>query len=153
MRLKKQEGIALLRSVWLFERCTNKELSSLSSIATPLDVPPGKVLTTEGETGREFFVLVSGKAEASRGGVSVGMLGPGSFFGEMALLDKKPRTATVTTLEPTTLLVITAGAFNGLVATMPSVDRKMLIVMAERLRDIETRFVPADSRITNPDVS
>jgi CRP-like cAMP-binding protein len=112
MRLRKQDGIELLRSVWLFERCSNKELSAIQEIATPLDVPAGKTLTNEGEVGVEFFVIVAGKAEASRGGNAIGTLGEGSFFGEMALLDRKPRTATVTTTEPSTVLVITVGAIN-----------------------------------------
>ena len=152
MRLRKQQGIELLRSVWLFERCSRRELDALQRIATPLDVPAGKVLTTQGDIGCEFFVIVGGKAEATRGRVSIGTLGAGSFFGEMALLDRRPRTATVTTLEPTTVLVITAREFNSLVESMPSVDRKMLVVLAERLRDVEARFVPADARVTDPDV-
>ena len=152
MRLRNQQGIELLRSVWLFERCSRRELDALQRIATPLDVPAGKVLTTQGDIGREFFVIAGGKAEATRGRVSIATLGAGSFFGEMALLDRRPRTATVTTLEPTTVLVITAREFNSLVESMPSVDRKMLVVLAERLRDVEARFVPADARVTNPDV-
>jgi CRP-like cAMP-binding protein len=152
MSLKKQEGIELLRAVWLFERCSNRELSALQKISTPLDVPVGKVLTTEGEIGREFFVMVSGKAEATRGGIAIATVGAGSFFGEMALLDRRPRSATVTTIEPSTVLVITAGAFNSLVGSMPSVDRKMLLVLAERLRDVEARFVPVEERVTNPDL-
>jgi CRP-like cAMP-binding protein len=68
------------------------------------------------------------------------------------LLDRKPRTATVTTLEPTSVLVITATAFSALVESVPSVDRKMLVVLAERLRDVEARFVPADARVTNADI-
>jgi CRP/FNR family transcriptional regulator, cyclic AMP receptor protein len=152
MRLTKQHGVELLRSVWLFERCSNRELAALQRIATPLDVPAGKTLTAEGEIGREFFVIMRGKAEATRGGVAIATVGAGSFFGEMALLDRRPRSATVTTLEPSTVLVITAGAFNSLVGTMPSVDRKMMVVLAERLRDVEARFVPADERVTNPDL-
>lgn len=152
MRLKKQDGVELLRAVWLFERCNKRELEALQRIATPLDVPAGKVLTAEGEIGREFFVIVSGKAEATRGGVSIATVGAGSFFGEMALLDRRPRSATVTTTEPSTVLVISAGAFNALVGTMPSVDRKMLVVLAERLRDVEARFVPADERVIHPAV-
>jgi CRP-like cAMP-binding protein len=153
MRLRKQDGIELLRSVWLFERCTRKELAALQEIATPLDVPAGKVLTREGEVGVEFFVVVAGKAEATRTGSPIGTLAAGSFFGEMALLDRKPRTATVTTLEPTTVLVITAGSFDDLVESMPSVDRKMLMVMAERLRDLETRFLPAEERVANREIA
>jgi CRP-like cAMP-binding protein len=152
MRLKKKDGIELLRAVWLFERCSKRELDALQRIATPVDVPAGKVLTTEGEIGREFFVIVRGRAEATRGGIALAPVEAGSFFGEMALLDRRPRSATVTTLEPTTVLAITAGAFNALVGDMPSVDRKMLIVLAERLRDVESRFVPADERVTNPDL-
>jgi CRP/FNR family cyclic AMP-dependent transcriptional regulator len=103
--------------------------------------------------GREFFIIVAGKAEADRNATPIGVLGPGSFFGEMSLLERKPRAATVTTLEPTSLLVITARDFTSLVETMPSVDRKMLQVLAERLRDIEARFVPAESRVANTELA
>jgi CRP-like cAMP-binding protein len=153
MRLRKEQGIELLRSVWLFERCSNGELDALHRIATPVDVPAGTELTIEGDVGREFFVIVRGKVVATRGRVSIATLGSGSFFGEMALLDHRTRTATVTTLEPTTVLVITAPAFTGLVEAMPSVDRKMLVVLSERLREVEERFVPVEERITNPDLA
>jgi CRP/FNR family transcriptional regulator, cyclic AMP receptor protein len=152
MRVKKQQGIELLRTVWLFERCSKRELDAIQRIATPIDVPAGKALTSEGDIGREFFVIVQGKAEATRGDVRIARLGEGSFFGEMALLDHRPRSATVTTLAPTTVLVITSGAFGMLVDTMPSVDRKMLVTLAERLRDVEARFVPADQRVTKPEL-
>ena len=151
--MKKNERIELLRSVWLFERCSKKELQALAELATPIDLKVGKVLATQGEDGKEFFVVVSGKADATREGVAIGTLGPGSFFGEMALLERAPRVATVTTTEPTTVLVLTAKAFDKLVASMPSVDRKMLIVLANRLRDIESRYVPAESRIFSTEIS
>lgn len=153
MALKKNDGIDVLRAVWLFERCTKRELESLQRITESVEVPAGTVLTTQGAIGREFFVIVRGEVEATRSGVSIGVLGAGSFFGEMALLDRLPRTATVTTRVPTVVLVITAQAFTGLVDTMPSVDRKMLIVLAERLRAIEARYVPVEARVTNPDIS
>jgi len=108
------------------------------------------VLAREGDLGREFFVLVSGKAVVSRNGVEVGVLGPGNFFGEMALLDREPRVATVATTEPTEVLVLTTQAFTSVVDAMPSVDRKMLTVLAGRLRDIEARYLPADERHLAP---
>jgi CRP-like cAMP-binding protein len=145
--MKKDARIELLRTVWLFERCTKKELEALAALSTPADLEAGKVLATQGEQGDQFFVIVSGKAEATREGVAIGTLGPGSFFGEMSLLERLPRVATVTTTEPTTVLVLTARAFDQLVASMPSVDRKMLIVLANRLREIESRYVPDDARI------
>jgi CRP-like cAMP-binding protein len=141
--VRKADRIGLLANVWLFEHCTHRELEALQRAATPLDVPAGKVLAAQGETGRQFFVIVTGAAEVTRGRTPVGMLGPGAFFGEMALLERKPRTATVTTTEPTTVLVMTAREFDGVVQTMPSVDRKMLIALSSRLREIEAQYVPA----------
>ena len=151
--MNKDARIELLHTVWLFERCTKKELAAIAGLATPVDLGAGKVLATEGEEGHEFFVIVKGKAEATRQGVTIGTLGPGSFFGEMSLLERLPRVATVTTTEPTTALVLTAKAFDQLVASMPSVDRKMLIVLAGRLRDIETRYVPAGARTISTDIT
>jgi len=151
--VRKDARIEFLRNVWLFERCTRKELAAIATLATPLDLPAGKVLASQGEQGKEFFVIVSGRAEASREGFTIGGMGPGSFFGEMSLLERLPRVATVTTTEPTTVLVLTAKAFDQLVADMPSVDRKMLIVLANRLREIEGRYVPADARVIATDVT
>jgi len=145
--MKNDARTALLRDVWLFEHCNKKELDAIAKLATPLDLPEGKILATQGEQGHEFFVIVTGGAEATRDGVTIGKLGAGSFFGEMALLERLPRVATVTTTEPTSVLVLTAQAFNSLVASMPSVDRNMLIVLAQRLRDIEDRYVPVDARL------
>ena len=116
----------------------------VASAATRVAIPAGKVLAREGANGREFFVIVEGKAEVTRNGVAVEVLGPGSFFGEMALLDRQPRAATVTASEPSEILVIEAQAFRSLVETMPSVDRKMLAVLAWRLRELEDRFLPAE---------
>ena len=151
--MKKREFIEMLSGVWLFSLCTKKELDALASLATQVEVPAGKVLATQGQTGNEFFVIVSGKAEARRSNVHIGMLGPGTFFGEMSLLQHKPRVATVTTTEPTTVLVMTAREFDKLVSSMPSVDRKMLTVIADRLRAIEERYVPSDARVISKDIA
>ncbi|MDQ1449516.1 MAG: family transcriptional regulator, cyclic receptor protein [Actinomycetota bacterium] len=151
--MRKKDYIEVLSSVWLFSRCTKKELQALASLATQIDVPAGKVLATQGQTGSEFFVIVSGKAEATRNGIPIGVLGPGTFFGEMSLLEHLPRVASITTTEPTTVLVLTAREFDKLVASMPSVDRKMLTVMADRLRELEERYVPADARLISKDIA
>jgi CRP-like cAMP-binding protein len=132
----------LLRKVWLFERCSRSELSLIAKTATPVDVGAGKVLAREGEAGREFFVIKSGCVEASRGGNRIGVLRTGNFFGEMALLDRQPRAATVVAVEPTELLVLTPQQFTAIVETMPSVDRKIMSVLASRVRELEERFLP-----------
>jgi CRP/FNR family transcriptional regulator, cyclic AMP receptor protein len=141
-----------LGAVWLFEQCSQRELDLLQRAATLLDTPPGRALAEQGALGKEFVVIVDGSAAVTRDGTQLALLGPGSFFGEMSLLDGKPRAATVTTLEPTRVLVLTSTEFSTVVATMPSVDRKMLSVLAARLRDIETKYVPAGERNTNTDI-
>jgi CRP/FNR family transcriptional regulator, cyclic AMP receptor protein len=151
--MRKKEFIEMLGSVWLFSRCTKKELDAIASLVTQIDVPAGKVLATQGQAGSEFFVIVTGKAEATRGDIPIGVLGPGTFFGEMSLLEHRPRVATVTTTEPATVLVLTAREFDKLVASMPSVDRKMLTVIADRLRDLEDRYVPVDARVIAKDIA
>jgi len=151
--MKRNAQIELLRKVWLFERCSKKELEAIAKVATPLDLPADKLLTTQGQKGSEFFVIVSGKAKATREGIDIGTLGPGSFFGEMSLLEDLPRVATVTTTEPTTVLVVHARDFNHLVNEMPSVDRKMLIVLSRRLRDLEDRYVPVADRVTSSNIT
>jgi CRP/FNR family transcriptional regulator, cyclic AMP receptor protein len=139
MHIRKQQRVDLMRNIWLFERCNRHELDALQRAATEVDVSVGRTLTRQGDVGREFFIIVAGKAEVTRNGNRIAVLGPGSFFGEMSLLDKRPRTATVTTTEPTRVLVMNVRSFDAVVASMPSVDRKMLVVLAGRLRDIEDR--------------
>ena len=146
MHVTKKRRLELLRSVWLFEGCSQRELNVLEDAVAEMQLPAGKILTEQGVVGRHFVVIVEGEVEVIRDGTQIAVLGPGSFFGEMSLLDGEPRTATVTTLGPTQVLMLTTAAFNEVLATMPSVDRKLLTVLARRLRDIETRYVPASER-------
>ena len=89
------------------------------------------MLITEGDRGREFFVLVGGAADVRRKG-RVNTMGPGDFFGEIALLADRPRTATVTTTAPTHLLVLTDRAFRRFLKDLPSIQLKVLTALAER---------------------
>ena len=125
----------LLRGVSLFSACSKRELSRIASLADQIEVPKGRVLTREGESGSEFFVIVEGQARVivgQRGRVSP--LGPGASFGEMSLLDRGPRTATVEAETDMQLLVLDARSFSSLLAEVPSVARKVLAAMAARLR-------------------
>ena len=151
--MKRNAQIELLRKVWLFEGCSKKELEAIARVATPLDLPAGKLLTTQGQPGSVFFVIVSGGAKAVREDIEIATLGPGSFFGEMSLLEDLPRVATVTTTEPTTVLVVHARDFNQLVTDVPSLARKMLVVLARRLREIEDRYVPPADRVISSDIT
>jgi CRP/FNR family transcriptional regulator, cyclic AMP receptor protein len=131
--LRKDAKIGLLRRVPLFSRCSKRELGAIATLTTMIDVPAGDELVTEGERGRDFMVLVEGAAKATREGRTVRAMGPGDFFGEIALVLERPRTATVTTTSPSRLLVLTPQAFWSLVAEMPTIERRVLETLAERL--------------------
>jgi CRP/FNR family cyclic AMP-dependent transcriptional regulator len=133
MALGKNAKIEHIRAVPLFSRCSKKELAEVAKLADEIDFRPGKELTREGRTGREFFVLLDGEAEVRRKGRKLRTLGPGDFFGEIALIAHTPRTATVTTTTDVELLVITAQSFRTLLDHQPPIAAKVLAALAERL--------------------
>ena len=133
MRLGRNEKVELIRSVPLFTHCTRAELAEVTKIADEIDVQEGKELMREGDRGREFFVLLQGNAVVRRGGRKLNTLGPGDFFGEIALVSQSPRTATVTTTTPARLLVITASSFKSLLDHQPRIQLRVLEALADRL--------------------
>jgi len=140
MRLGNNAKIDLLKHVPLFSGCTKKELEALALIADEIDLREGSVLTREGQPGREFFVLVEGEVDVTQGGGDVARLQAGDWFGEIALLTKASRTATVTAASPVRVLVVTDRAFRQVMEATPSIAVKMLERVGERLaHDAETR--------------
>ena len=133
MRLGSNTKVDLIKGVPLFASASKQELAEIASIADEIDLPEGKVLIKEGDTGREFFVLVDGTAEIARGGKKVAAIGPGDFFGEIALIAKTPRNATITTTSPVRALVITDRAFRQLLDHAPQIQIGVLTALAERL--------------------
>jgi len=125
--------IELIKQVPLFSKLSKAMLREVASIADEIDLPEGKNLTREGERGREFFVLIDGEAEVRKGDRRVNTLGPGDFLGEISLITKVPRTATVTTSEPTRVLVITDRAFARLIHDSPQISQGVLEAVGERL--------------------
>jgi CRP-like cAMP-binding protein len=123
----------LIRAVPLFAHCTRGEIAQVASIADEVDVKAGKELIREGDRGREFFILLEGTADVRRRGRKVNSLSPTDFFGEIALVSRSPRTATVTTSEPARLLVITATAFRSLLDRSPRLQLRVLEALADRL--------------------
>jgi CRP/FNR family transcriptional regulator, cyclic AMP receptor protein len=131
--LRKDAKIELLKQVPLFAGCSRRELGEIALLADEIDVDAGKVLTREGDSGREFFVIVDGAADVRRKGRRVRTMSAGEFFGEIALVSDRPRTATVTATEPATMLVVTDRALRELMKTMPSLQLKVLSALADRL--------------------
>lgn len=135
--MKENRKIDVLSKVLLFSGCDRKELGQIASLATEIDIPQGKVLAEEGTPGREFYVILEGKASVSIDGKQVATLGAGDFFGEMALLDQGPRVATVTAEEEMEVAVLDPREFATLVEEHPGVARKILKGLAQRLRESE----------------
>jgi len=131
--LRKDARVELLRKVPLFERLSKAELRQLASIADEIDIREGKVLMKEGDTGREFFVLVDGTVRVSRKGRKLADLGPGSWVGEIALLTTGPRTATVVATSPIHALVIVDSQFRALMKRTPDMALRVLDCVAVRL--------------------
>jgi CRP/FNR family transcriptional regulator, cyclic AMP receptor protein len=126
-----------LAAVPLFSGCTNAELRSIARRTTDIPVPEGRALVKEGHGGYEFFVVVEGKAEVSRAGRFVAHLGPGDFFGELALLDPAPRDATVTAVTPMEIIVLSRAEFEAALREAPGMTRALLAGMARRLRRLD----------------
>lgn len=135
--MARDSKVELLAAVPLFSACSDRELKRIAALATPLEAPEGDVLTTEGSPGSEFFVIAEGTARVTLRGEELATLGPGDFFGEMALLDQEPRAATVTATGPMTVYVIGASEFGSLLEEAPSVSRKLLRGLAHRPRRAE----------------
>ncbi len=133
MALGRNAKVELIRQVPLFSQLSRREVEEVTKIADEIDVKAGKVLTREGERGNEFFVLLGGAARVERGGKKVNTLGRGDFFGEIALVSRSPRTATVTTTEPSDLLVITGTSFRALLEHSPRIQLRVLEALADRL--------------------
>jgi CRP-like cAMP-binding protein len=133
--LRKNAKIDLLKSVPLFEQCSRRELDEISQVADEVSLDAGTMLTQEGATGQEFVIIVEGAADVLRRGRLVNRLGSGDFLGEIALVSRLPRTATVRTTAPTRALVIAAPAFRTLLRRTPSMQMKVLEALAARLPD------------------
>jgi len=133
MRLGKDGKVQLIKKVPLFSKLSKKELEEVAHIADELDLPKGKLMAEEGDRGREFFVLLEGEADVTKGDQIINTMREGDFFGEIALVTDVPRTATVTTTSTVHALVITDRAFRELLRQSPAIQGKVLEAVASRL--------------------
>ncbi len=136
----KDPTIEVLRHVTLFSACTDKELALISSRMTKYHARAGDVLTREGRIGHEFVVIVEGAATVVAGGRTIATLGPGDFFGEIALLDNGPRTATVVAETDLVAEVSSQREFVELVAGAPRLARNLLVGLARRIRAVDLQL-------------
>lgn len=127
-----------LGKVPLFRACSKQDLRRIARLADADRVGEGEALVREGQRGQELFIIVSGEAVVTRNGRKVATLGSGDYFGELAVLNPAPRTATVTACTPMEILIVSGRQLSVLLVDVPVVARKLLTGMAGRLQDADS---------------
>ena len=135
--MARDEKLDLLRGISLFSALSRRGVERLSMLAEEVDAAPGKVLMRQGEDGGDLMVIVRGRVAIDRDGSRLNTMGPGDYFGEIALVVGGPRTATATTEEPTTLLVVNHRDFHSMVEEFPDIAVQLLNTLAHRVRNLE----------------
>ncbi len=136
----KSNKVAHFKKVPLFEGLTTRQVEQISRLADEIEVREGKRLAAAGETGRELFIIVEGRATVETPRGRTVHLGRGDFFGEMSLIDGAVRSATVTADGPMKLLVIGQREFWELLNAAPSISKKIMSTLAARLRDSDAAY-------------
>ena len=131
--LRKDAKIELLRHVSLFAGCTKRELGEIALITDEIDFKPGKALITQGEPGRQFYVILDGEVGVVRDGETLPQRGGTEFYGEISLVSGVPATATVTTTTATRALVISQRNFKTLLERSPNIQMRILRAFSARL--------------------
>jgi CRP/FNR family transcriptional regulator, cyclic AMP receptor protein len=124
-----------LKSIALFEEVGDEELAEIAPFATEVSVEEGRELVREGDFSYEFMAIEEGEAEVTRGGEHVADLGPGDFFGEMGLLEKTLRNATVTAKTPVRLVTLTGWDLRRVERSAPEAMQRIRTVLEERRAD------------------
>jgi CRP-like cAMP-binding protein len=135
----KDNKLDQLAAVRLFSACNKKELGLIGKASDEIAVPAGKVLCEQGKPGFEFYLILDGTATVKRNGKKVATLEPGRYFGELSLLTRYPRNATVTADSDMELLVLGQREFSGLLDEVPGMAHKVLASMAERLYEADAK--------------
>jgi CRP/FNR family cyclic AMP-dependent transcriptional regulator len=136
MTLTHDRRAELLAACPLFKGIDATGLAGLADVATPVEFPPGHVIARQGDIGTGFFVVVSGLVKVVRDGEIVARLGPGEFFGELSVLDRMPRNATVAADTPTSCLALASWDFEKVLLEQPVLTLAILRGVATRLRAV-----------------
>ena len=135
------EKLELLRSVPLFADLDERSLQAISLLAREVDAPAGEILMLEGEPGDAFYVIVEGTVRVQKGERPIRSMTAGGFLGEVALIDRRPRTATATCTTDCRLLVVERHEFDRLLDTFPAIERRVRATIMRRLRGPEPHLL------------
>jgi CRP-like cAMP-binding protein len=133
----RKDAVRRLGSVPLFSELSNRELRSVLGVAKEIDFVPGAMVVKEGTSGGDFYLILSGEARVSARGRTRATLGPGDYFGEIALLHKGTRTATVSAITMLSTLRLARAEFLALLGRNPSIVTKLLAELGRRVREAE----------------
>lgn len=136
MTLTHDRKAEMLASARLFDGVDAEGMDRIASVAVAVDFPTDHVIARQGEIGTGFFVVVAGRVRVVRDGETVATIGPGDFFGELSVLDGRPRNAQVVADGPTTCLALASWDFEAVLAEQPKVTIAILRGLAGRLRDL-----------------
>ena len=137
MRLSRQTKVGLLKPIPLFAGCSRSELEAVSRVADELWFAPGRVIMQQGTPGRELVVLVDGEVTIERNGKKIATRRSGDFFGELALVTGRPRSASVIAATELQTLVLDGRSFDRLLRDVPTIAAKVLKAVAERLPAVD----------------
>jgi CRP-like cAMP-binding protein len=135
--VRNRESNDRLAKIPLFQNLSAKQLAAVDALVTTIDVAADRELIRQGEPGREFVVVVDGEAEVRRNGEVIAIRGPGTFFGEMALLLDRPRNASVVAATDMTIEVIDRQDFRRLLEEFPDLHAPLLEATAQRLAELD----------------
>lgn len=141
MALSASQRAHLLEGVGLFSGTTARGRAAIARRAVEVEFPKGRRIARQGEIETGFFLIVSGSVSVIRDGEGIARLGPGEFFGELSLLDRRPRIASVVADEPTICLALPSWEFQQLLETEPRIAAAVLKEVASRLRAVSTDHV------------
>jgi CRP-like cAMP-binding protein len=139
-RVKRAKQLEFLEAVPMFRGLSKADLMKVARVTEQVTVPADTVLAEQDAPGDAFYLIISGVAVVRRNGRKINDMAAGDFFGEMALVDGGPRSATVMTLEESTLFMIHRKDFSSLVG-VPSIARRLLEGLSQRLRDADSRLI------------
>jgi CRP/FNR family transcriptional regulator, cyclic AMP receptor protein len=131
----------LLKSISIFSACGPRDLTELGQLLEEVDIPDGKVITREGDSAAEMFLIASGKARVERGGQAIDEIGPGGIIGEMALISEGKRNATVTADGPVKAFVAGHREFHSMMDRYPDFRMRVLQGMAKKIRMLEDQAI------------
>jgi len=134
-RSHRSDAADRLRSVAFFEGFTDAELERVAELAEQIEAEANAELTDQGRPGQEAYVILEGTAGVEVNGVQIAEVHAGEIVGEMALIDHRPRIATVRALTPLKLLVFDAHRFRRLLDEMPKAQVRVMEKLVERLRE------------------